>query len=83
MTQLIPFEIYRKEVLILNGQEYTVSFSRRFDGEEHQIFAVNFEGNRSIRGSFSTEMADDFTHYTGNDLQKAVYNILKDELDRP
>lgn len=79
MTQLIAFEIYRTEELVLNGYEYTVFFSKRRDTQEYEIFAVNHDKTKSIRGSYSAETAKDFKSYTGNDLQEAVYNILKDE----
>jgi hypothetical protein len=82
MTQLIAFEIYRTEVLVLNGERFTVRFSKRKDAEEFALFAVNDAGTKSCNGFYSPETAADFMASTGQRLEDEVYKVLKGDIER-
>jgi len=82
MTQLIAFEIYRTEVLVFNGERFTVSFSKRKDTEEFALFAVNDERTKSWRGFYSPETAADFVASTGQQLEDEVYKVLRGDIER-
>lgn len=82
MSSLISFNVYRTESLTLNGESFTVSFTKRTDGEEYALFAVNDARTKSWRGFYSSEIAADFKHSTGQKLEDEVYKVLRGDLER-
>ncbi len=82
MTQLIAFEIYRTEVIVFNEDRFTVSFSKRKDGEEFALFAVNDDRTKRWSGFYSAETAADFAMSTGQRLEDEVYQVLRGDLER-
>jgi hypothetical protein len=82
MSSIIAFEIYRTEALTFNGERFTVSFTKRKDGEEYALFAVNDARTKSWRGFYSVETAADFKASTGQQLEDEVYKVLKGDVER-
>lgn len=82
MSEIIAFENYRSEKITINGESFTVHFSKRKDGEEYALHAVNDDGTKNWRGFYSAETAADFTRSTGQKLGEGVYSVLQDDIDR-
>jgi len=81
MSVMIAFEIYRTEVFTFNGEQFTVQFTKRKDGEEYALFAVNDLGTKSWRGFYSPETAADFLESSGQKLEEEVYSVLKGDVE--
>ena len=80
MSDLLAFNIYRTEKLNLTGELFTINFTRRNDGQEFAIHALNQSGSKNLRVSFTKETADDFSILQGDDLATEVYKVLLPEL---
>jgi hypothetical protein len=81
MPSLIAFHIYRTECLVLKGEEFTVTFTKRSDQEEYALFAVNAAGSKSWRAFYTPEVAIDFKGSTGRALEDEVYEVLKGDIE--
>lgn len=82
MSEIIAFETYRTENITINGESFTVHFTKRKDGEEYALFAVNDDRTKNWRGFYSAETAVDFTRSTGRRLEEEVYSVLKGDIER-
>ncbi len=81
MTSLISFSIYRTESVTLKGEKFTVCFSKRTDGEEYALFAVNDSGTKNWRAFYSSDVASDFAASTDGKLEDEVYKVLKSDIE--
>lgn len=81
MTQLIAFDIYRTELIVFNGECFTVNFSKRKDAEEFALFAVNDDRTKRWKGFYSAETAADFAVSTGQRLEDEVYRVLMGDIE--
>lgn len=81
MTELISFHIYRTESVKLVGENFNVYFSKRTDGEEYALFAVNESKSKRWRAFYTPEVAYDFEHATGEKLEEDVFKILKSDIE--
>lgn len=81
MSELMAFDLFRTEPLDVDGEKYTVHFSKRRDGEETKISAVHdHDTNKSVAIHFSTEAAPDFYSTTGRPLSDEVVALLAEEV---
>lgn len=61
MSELIAFDIFRTELLDVDGEKHTVYFSKRRDGAEIKISAISEQHkNKRIAIHFLTEVASNF-----------------------
>ena len=81
MTDLISFHIYRTESIKLKDEQFTVYFSKRTDGEEYALFAVNDSKSKSWRAFYTPEVASDFKQSTGQKLEEEVYKVLQSDIE--
>ena len=81
MTDLISFHIYRTESIELKGEHFTAYFSKRTDGEEYALFAVNHSKSKSWRAFYTSEIASDFEQATGQKLEEEVYKVLQSDIE--
>lgn len=77
---LIAFETYRTETLQIKGETFTVTFTKRKDGEEYAVFAVNDSGSKRWRAFYTSETADDFNTSTGQQLADEVLKVLQSDV---
>jgi hypothetical protein len=72
MSKLIAFQIYRTEQIVINGELFTVNFTKKKDGEEYRPIAINDDKTKQLCGSYSVETANDSLHITGRKLEEEV-----------
>ncbi|WP_304352057.1 hypothetical protein [Comamonas testosteroni] len=78
MSRLVPFDIYRTESLKLNGEQFTVHFSKSNNDEAYELFAINNDESKNLRASFSSDTAANFSQlHAGRQLEDLVYKILR------
>lgn len=81
MSELIAFDVFRTEKLDVDGETYTVYFSKRRDGEETKISAIPDQGNnKGVVIHFSMEGASDFYAARGHPLSDEVVELLAEEV---
>ena len=81
MTNLIAFQTYREETIELQGEKFTVRFTKRKDQEEYALFATNANGTKNWRGFYTSEVARAFNLTTSKKLEEAVYEVLRSDID--
>lgn len=81
MTDLISFHKYRTESIELKGEHFTVYFSKRTDGDEYALFAVNDSKSKSWRAFYTPEVASDFEQATGQKLEEEVSRVLQSDIE--
>lgn len=82
MTELIAFDIYQTERMVFEGNRHTVNFTKRKDGEEYALVAVNDATGKSWRCSYSAEAAADFRNLQATDLANKVYELRRIDIAR-
>ena len=81
MSELIAFDLFRTEPLDVDGEKYTVHFSKQRDGEETKISAVSDQHkNKSVVIHFSTEVGSEFYATRGHPLSDEVVALLAEEV---
>jgi len=81
VTNLIAFHTYREEMIELQGEKFTVRFTKRKDQEEYALFATNASGTKNWRGFYTPEVAKEFTLTTGKKLEETVYEVLRSDIE--
>tara|TARA_Y100000589_G_C26919403_1_gene533718 strand:+ start:428 stop:733 length:306 start_codon:yes stop_codon:yes gene_type:complete len=80
MGQLIGFDVYRTESISVAGVPYIIRFSESKDGQEYKLFVSNGLNNNQASYSFAKEVADDFRHYHGRELESEVAKIIESDV---
>ncbi len=81
MTELLAFQTYREETIELQGEKFTVRFTKRKDQEEYALFATNAVGTKNWRGFYTLEVATEFNLITDKKLEEAVYQVLGSDIE--
>jgi len=81
MTQILSYNIYRTENIIVLGKPYTVRFTSTPDGQDHALMVSNDATNQQGKYHFSAEVANDYKQQHDEDLANEVLNIIKDDLE--
>lgn len=80
MTEIIAMTTYRTETLLVDGLTCTVRFHKRKDGEEYLLTATNEATGKTRSGHYTKETADLFAEQNGAELEKAVQDILIEQV---
>lgn len=81
MTDILSFQIYRTESIELNGERFTVYFSKRIDTEAYELFAVNDSKSKSWRAAYTREVAFDFNQATDQNLAEEIYKLFRSDVE--
>ena len=82
VTSLIAFQTYREETIELQGEKFTLRFTKRKDQEEYALFATNAGGTKNWRGFHTPEVAREFNLITGKKMEEAVYKVLRSDIEQ-
>lgn len=83
MTELIAFQAYRTERLQINGDLFTVQFTKRKDRPDvYALFAINDDTTKSWQCFYSGKTANEFEKTTGNRLEELICAVLNGDVDR-
>ena len=81
MTQMIGFDIYRTETIVINNITYTVRFTISKDGQENKLLVSNESNSKQASYQFTQEVANDFKHYQGQELQGHVFRMIESDIN--
>lgn len=77
MAEIIAFEIYQTKALTLMGDEFMVHFTKRKDGEEYALFAVNSSKTQNWQRFYSPKTAAYLNSCTRQMLESKVESIIR------
>lgn len=77
MSELIAFEVYRTEPLVLGEEHLFVQFAKRKGRDEYALFAVSPDGSRNERAFYSEQAAQDLARAKGPALAAWVRETLR------
>ena len=80
MTQLIGFDIYRTETMLIGETTYVVRFTVSKDGQEYILLVSNESDGKQAKYNFSKEVANDYKHYEGKELEAEVEKIIEQDI---
>ena len=81
MIQMISYNNYRTENIIVLGKPYTIRFASTADGQDHALMVSNDVTNQQGKYHFSSEIADDYKLLHDKELIVVVLSIIKDDLE--
>ena len=83
MTELIAFQTYRTERLQINGDLFTVQFTKRKGRPDvYALFAINDDTTKSWQCFYSGKTANEFEKTAGNRLEELICAVLNGDVDR-
>lgn len=80
VTQLLSYNIYRTESILLSQNPYTVRFALSADGREYVLFVSNDFTQQQTKYRFTSEVANDFKHHHSEKLADEVFKIIEDDV---
>jgi hypothetical protein len=77
MTELIGFDIYKTETVLINGTNYTIRVASRKDEQEYILIVSNDSSGKNQKYTIRGETAKDFKHYHGSKLKSEILQIIE------
>lgn len=65
MVQLVGYHCYQTEIISVNGNEFTVRFTKNSDNTDFAMVVSNNNTGKQSKYHYSEDVAESYKHLTG------------------